>query len=435
MSWYSGDYETKKFTFESNDHVTTAVVTLLVVFVQMFGPVVIFCVVLCVVLWKAMNLDKVDDVEVENLRRIHQNDLGEFQRIHPGPTENYDQETMLEFQRLVADFQTKLSEIQEKKDDRTKEATSRVKLFRTYSLYYYVTFWIWLIYLVLYVTTKLFGGSVFGALYLASIVFVIACYLLVLLEFRFSAEREYILNLSSTVFAAERIDSIRASQPSVIMQAVCYHYETRTRTVTYTDASGNLQTSLETYQEKVITGTYTDTFDYSYWKDTSKMEVAGISQRGITKIKMTLNVDTGDEETALALTRQYTDFRLRYQNYDTHVDYSKVNHVPGFQKRLAAYTDSKYKPWWINWYVYLAATVLLVGWPYRWIFNAVTHRTRYTVSKVIYVGRPEGEEGRQRDDDDDNIGVSVFIRASSQNGDVEMEERPPPYSSLPPLVA
>ena len=49
------------------------------------------------------------------------------------------------------------------------------------------------------------------------------------------------------------IQVLRRAQPVIMWFVECYHYETRTRTVYYTDANGNQTSRLETYQEMVVT--------------------------------------------------------------------------------------------------------------------------------------------------------------------------------------
>ena len=61
---------------------------------------------------------------------------------------------------------------------------------------------------------------------------------IVLIESFVCSEIQYVRNLSSVSSAAERIEEIRLGQPSVAMSAVCYYYETRTRSIHYTDADG-----------------------------------------------------------------------------------------------------------------------------------------------------------------------------------------------------
>ena len=116
--------------------------------------------------------------------------------------------------------------------------------------------------------------------------------------------------------------------------ADCYHYETRTRTVTYTDANGNTADTPETYQEKVVTNLSFEPVSFQYWKDTSSPELVGINDKGITKIKMTLSVEPGDEETAATIFEKYSAFQNKYRHFDVFVDFSMRETSSGLREAI-----------------------------------------------------------------------------------------------------
>ena len=175
-----------------------------------------------------------------------------------------------------------------------------------YSLCSYISWIIWVTVMVIF---RIFWlaplGTVFETLVILALVFVIVLPLVTFVESFYSPEREYLKNLSSLQSSTTRIESIRTSQPFVGMKAVCYHYETRTRYVSYTDSSGNWQTRMETYQEMVISNTFMEAFHYRFWKDSSETKLNDVRRQGVTKIKMDLHVIFGDTETSGAYYQQY----------------------------------------------------------------------------------------------------------------------------------
>jgi len=212
-----------------------------------------------------------------------------------------------------------------------------------------------------------------------------------LIETCYSAERQYLKNLSSLTYATERIESIRKTQPSVSMTAECYHMELRTRTVYYTDANGNSQSRTETYWEKVVTANIVRPYLFSHWFDYSKTTLTDIRKAGITKIKMELTVQFGDRETSQHFADGYQQFQDENEDRDDYVDFSITKTVPGFEKRLAAYTDADYKPCWISSIWFWLATAFCLGWPYRIMFNRATGKTEYSIVKVIFANSQSTE--------------------------------------------
>ncbi|MEO0686480.1 MAG: hypothetical protein AAFY76_15935, partial [Cyanobacteria bacterium J06649_11] len=108
-----------------------------------------------------------------------------------------------------------------------------------------------------------------GTILVAAYIFVGLGYLYVLIESCFSSVMGYLKMSFDSANAEQYVRSLLAKKPSVVTTAVCYHYETRYRTVTYTDANGNTQTRTETYQERVNTWTGAHVFVFDYWRDNS----------------------------------------------------------------------------------------------------------------------------------------------------------------------
>ena len=80
-----------------------------------------------------------------------------------------------------------------------------------------------------------------------------------------SASAQYIHNMQDFVECLNNIDKAIKSPPEIYWHIECYHWETRTRTVT--DSEGNTRT--ETYQEKVVTHVANTKFRIKEWMDES----------------------------------------------------------------------------------------------------------------------------------------------------------------------
>lgn len=421
------------YIFEWDESKAATAVCVIVILMQVLNPLIIFFAIYCVSIVREVNINHEDDDELEDLSRKYQTSLDIFRENHPGPEEEYDPVTASQFSKIHNDYQRRTNEMRERREARKEKSKATAKLSRIYSLYAYVTFWIFVLYLILVCTTRLFGGVVFICLAIIAAIFILVNYIVVLIEyFKWCGERKYIGNLSSSVFAGVRIQAIRSTQPFLHRRAECYHYETRTRTVT-TYINGNLSTREETYKEKVVTNLFLEPVSFQYWRDTSPAEVAGINAKGITKIKMTLSVEPGDEETRIQFDNQYKAFHDAYEHMDVHVDFSLEKEVEGFEKRLAAYTDKGEKPAWVSSAFFMLATFLCLSWPYRWAFNAITSKTEFTVSKLVYLSRPAEEENSLSvvivciTTGNDNSGGANFNKDSSAAVTMDIDQAPPSY--------
>ena len=132
----------------------------------------------------------------------------------------------------------------------------RSSLWRIYSLCLWILFWIYIIYLIIYASTSLTQNIDPDLIWAVN---VICCasmpvfYIYILIECWFSNERQYIVNLGTTKPIAEYIKDIKNAQPQIIWKIICYHYETRYRTVTSRDSNGNSCTRTKAYTVRVDT--------------------------------------------------------------------------------------------------------------------------------------------------------------------------------------
>ncbi len=264
---------------------------------------------------------------------------------------------------------------------------------RILSIHAYTTFIFWLTYLSACRSTQCAKyGKVFGNMVIMAFVMIPLSYAFMLLESCFSSESKYISNLMKDESASEYINTLQRATPTRQLLVECWHLETRTRTVTYTDASGNLQTRTETYQEVVITHTETQDFPIGYSRDISDSAGPKFDSYSVTRLKLSQEVSCGDAETLQKFEEMQEDMLLRNQGKDVNVSFSHQDVIPGFKKRLCAYTDIHMKPCWMNTGCFWLAALFGLGWPFRWLFRWKTKKADYTVRKEIYLHRPQNED-------------------------------------------
>jgi len=370
--------------FESVNAWLTPIVIVVVILIQIFAPFIIYCILIACCGYHIKTnkvLTKADEKENKAVAEKYKKQLKELE------TENAA--TISELRQIRQQLEEESDQLRARRRQHNCEEKKTAKLFRIASLYYYISFWLWMMYLIIAISAKLgLYSSLFGVLAIIAIVCVIVLPIVYLIESWCSGERQYIKNLSSLTSATDRIESIRNTQPTVCMNAECYHYELRTRTVYYTDANGNTQSRIETYQEKVVTAFIVEQFLFTHWFDSSQSTLTDVRKAGITKIKMDLTIQFGDQTTAEHFAEKYRQFQHENRHRDVYVNFSVSNTVPGFEKRLAAYTGSGTKPGWISSVWFWLATLFCLGWPYRIMFNRATGKTEYSIVKVIFTNAP-----------------------------------------------
>ena len=93
----------------------------------------------------------------------------------------------------------------------------------------------------------------------------------------------------------------------------------------------------------------------------------------------------GDSITKEDYYAKYADFKMR-NNRDAHMDASIDTKIPGFVERIAVTSDENGKvPEWMTTIRFTWFTVLLMTWPYRWMFKRKTGKTTYNIKKSIFV--------------------------------------------------
>ena len=156
------------------------------------------------------------------------------------------------------------------------------------------------------------------------------------------------------------------------MVVECYHNQTRTRVVHYTDANGNQQSHTECYTEKVVTFVDHDEFSFGSWLAVSRKEMPALNTVALTRFKIDSSILFGDQETSDDYERQVAQMLERNRRRDVFTDYHSSKEIPGMKKRVAAYVDLRVKPFWIRPLYFWIATLFLMTWPYRWLFRAKT---------------------------------------------------------------
>jgi len=258
---------------------------------------------------------------------------------------------------------------------------------RLCSLYAYIGMFLWLTYITIYQTMniKQFGESI------TFIVFVFACicaplsYIYVILESFYSYEYNYLCTTFKNDEAKNHIENCINVKPRVFTSMECYHLDTTSREVWYTDNQGRSGYRTEYTTKKVVTFTGEDEFHFLYWKDMSDTTtIPNCPLDSVIRIELHEQVDFADEATKEAFLQQQKSYVARTKGFDDHFKYSTKMFVDLDKKRfLCKDKESTVMPSWMNQTQFLFWTFLCCTWPYRIVFNLLTDKKEFKVSKIV----------------------------------------------------
>ena len=384
--WKSPTPRARRVNFDDNPVITPVVLTSAVI-LELLLPFIIYCCAVC------KKKCKEDREEQEDQRRL-QEVGGELERRLEQVARTGSQE---ELDRGVQDYQRTVQEYQRENEDkelsRKRGLYRNASLWRIISMHLFFSFYLWIVYLVgCEISQCTQNGRIFVYVKTFAIAMLCISSVYIFIESIFSHELDYLRNIMQDETAWGYIQKMHQVAPRIGMVVECYHFETRTRVVYYTDANGNRQSRTETYTERVVTFVDHDEFSFGSWVDISKREMPPLSTVSLTRVRIDPYVLFGDQETADDYERQAAAMIERNRHRDAFTDFSASREIPGLKKRISAYVDLRVKPWWIRPLFFWLATLLQMTWPYRWLFRAKTSKSYYALKKKLYKSKTPPRE-------------------------------------------
>ena len=203
-----------------------------------------------------------------------------------------------------------------------------------------------------------------------------------------SWEAEYLGSIKGDNSCKTYLQMLKEQKPVKAMCVGAFHYETRTRTYTYTGANGQLMTGTETYQELVKDHMETLIFPFTRCEDCSAdLSTLDLDPGKVTRIKLLKLVLLGDEATKSEFDRLRTEMEEKVKGMfpNSIIEFAEDDGIPLFEDRICAYMEAGDGPWWTNQCLYLLVSFLLLTWFYRIAFRFATQSTCYRVVKKIYI--------------------------------------------------
>ena len=214
-------------------------------------------------------------------------------------------------------------------------------------------------------------GKVLADLRIMSFVMIPLCYIYMLCESFCSEEVKYCSSMLADVCVADFVERLKHTDPQMTMKIECYHWATRTDS----EFSQN---------EKVTTYTEEQVFPICYSQDVSDPEGLEFDPHGVTRLKLSLDIQSGDEETM----NKFSELRQKMiddnEYVDRYITFEYFEDINGFRKRICAYTHSEYRSWWMNSNLYWLSSIFGLTWIFRIMFNFNTMECKYTIKKLIY---------------------------------------------------
>lgn len=194
------------------------------------------------------------------------------------------------------------------------------------------------------------------------------------IEYTCSSTLRYLWNKTDCDSIKNYVIKMKNTRPSISMWCECFHYETRIRYVTenYTVNGPNgpetrTRQRVETYQEKVVTHTETEYFDFTAFLEISQMISDDIYNNDLIKIKFSERIEFGDMYTRSAYDNQLSRFISRNKHRDVCFSYTENKNIPGFKERMFSVNGEAHSCF-MTWYWYSLVTLLGFTWPFRiWV--------------------------------------------------------------------
>lgn len=211
-----------------------------------------------------------------------------------------------------------------------------------------------------------------------------------LIEFFCSSTLRYLWNKTQSDSIREYVVKMKETRPSISMWCECYHYETRVRYVTesYTVNGPNgpetrTRQRLETYEEKVVTFTDSEYFDYSHFFEISRMISDDIYHNDLIKIRFSEKIEFGDPYTRGAYDRQLSSFIARNKHRDVCFSYTENKSTPGFKERMFSMNGEEHSCL-VHWFWYTLISLLGFSWPFRMWIESKCVRGEFKFQYVVF---------------------------------------------------
>ena len=211
----------------------------------------------------------------------------------------------------------------------------------------------------------------------------IAVYIVYLiLEFCSSTSR-YLRHKNSSEGIKKKMGELYKAQPSIKFYAECYHYETRTYTVTNNEGEEEERTK----RVKVISHKESKYFSYYSVRDISGLlnlncDIAQIKKKSYIKLELKEEINFADSISISDYEKQKSNFKRYCKTLDTHIDFSEYWSLPGMTHHNLIKINDK-DPCMANFFWYFIFTILTLGQFYKIYIASLCIYQNYKIRKIM----------------------------------------------------
>ena len=191
------------------------------------------------------------------------------------------------------------------------------------------------------------------------------------------------------VNASDYVRRITTNTPTLLEEAHCYHYETRTRQVsnTVTDSDGNSRTeyTTETYEELVTT--HTERINISFARVFDHSEVPDLASQSMLCRVTCLKSWIPTRETESVYTNIKQRFHAKHMTCDTCRTFSSLMTIVDFRDKVLTCNNKEDIPFAVKhgYTIYIVMSFCLLSWLYRVYLSGVSIDMTLHVKKTVEV--------------------------------------------------
>lgn len=202
----------------------------------------------------------------------------------------------------------------------------------------------------------------------------------------------YLSNQSDILSINDYVQQVRAAEPSISEEAHCYHFETRTREVSYTDYETDFNGEsrsvtkyrTETYEEQVTK--HYDTLKINYSKVVDASIIPDLSLHSICFVTSTKDWMPTDSTQSIYRDKKQ-QFQSKHQTCDTHRSFSTTFTLSGFKAKQLTYLNIYDIPVAIEngRGIFIICTIIPINWIFRVYVTGICGKMTIAFKKVVEV--------------------------------------------------
>merc|ERR1711900_799 len=207
-----------------------------------------------------------------------------------------------------------------------------------------------------------------------------------MIEICLSSTQKYLCNIEHKGSVHRLVDRLQRTAPQIVWSIHCYHMETRTRLVSYTDNQGNTRTRVETYTVRVDTHSASQHYRFDAWDDVSG-KLPSLTVYKLTKLTIGKQWMFADAFTEADYNQRQSSF-IRFNDRDMHYDFSTKLRIPGHRPKILSEVEPGNIPCFLSMGWYWLMNLVGLSLIFRWYFTSISGRRDFNLIKRIQKSVP-----------------------------------------------